>query len=159
MSYDAALPADLIDEIHGEGNHRPERRIMVQVSEAHIHCSEHTSLMRTIDNSIDWGTDSDVAKRTEFFQLGEMSLYDRVGGHEAMDVFLDRFSRKVLMDISVRQFFNDTNMVLQLQKQRDLLKLALGGVGSNHSYTADNLRQAHQHLLAKGMNDAHFDQL
>ena len=71
-------------EIQLEGNKRPDRWIMIDVEEAYIHCSKHMPLLKKQDKRFDWGTDSVAAKGGDFFQLEELSLYDRIGGEPAV---------------------------------------------------------------------------
>ena len=158
LDYGSDLPRDVIDEIHTEGNRRPERWVMVEVEEAYIHCSKHIPLMKKLDKKIDWGTDSAVAKRSDFFDLENISLYDRIGGDAALDVVLDRFYRKILMDDSIRHFFDDINMTAQLDKQKNFLKMLFGGF-PKEQYSVTDLRASHQRLVANGLNDKHFDRV
>ena len=159
LNYEGALSTDIIEEIQKEGNRKPERWIMVEVEEAYIQCSKHIPLLKKQDKTIDWGTDSEIAKRSDFFQLSELSLYDRIGGDAAIDIVLDRFYRKILMDNSIRHFFDDINMSAQLEKQKIFLKMAFGGLGKEHPFKGDNLRESHRRLVAKGLNDSHFDRV
>lgn len=153
------LPDDILDEIHLEGKHRPERWVMVEVEEAYIQCSKHIPLVKKQEKIIDWGTDNEIAKRSDFFELSGLSLYERIGGNEAIEVAVDRFYRKILMDNSIKHFFDDINMCEQLRKQQNFLKMAFGGFDQNNSFTDDQLRSGHQRLVVQGMNDKHFDRV
>lgn len=82
------------------------------------------------------------------------SLYQRIGGHAAMDVAVDVFYRKVLGDPCIRYFFEDVDMDLQRVKQKRFLSMVCGGPDK---YTGKQMREAHVHLLALGLNDEHFD--
>ena len=159
IQHEQNMPNDIIAEIQREGNKKPERWVMVEVEEAYIQCSKHIPLLKKQQKNIDWGTDSDVAKRTDFFGLSELSLYERIGGDAAIEVVLDRFYRKVLMDKNIKHFFDDTNMSEQLKKKQNFLKMAFGGFGQDHPFSDDRLRSSHQRLVAKGLNDGHFDRL
>jgi len=68
------------------------------------------------------------------------SLYERLGGAEAVD--------------RVSPFFDSTDMEAQKRKQRSFLIFAFGGP---NNYDGKNMRDAHAHLLAKGLNDSHVD--
>ena len=82
------------------------------------------------------------------------SLYERIGGHAAMNVAVDVFYRKVLEDQCIRYFFEDVDLDLQRVKQKRFLSMVCGGP---HKYTGKQMREAHAHLLALGLNDEHFD--
>ena len=82
------------------------------------------------------------------------SLYERIGGHAAMNVAVDVFYRKVLDDQCIRYFFEDVDLDLQRVKQKRFLSMVCGGP---HKYTGKQMREAHAHLLALGLNDEHFD--
>lgn len=82
------------------------------------------------------------------------SLYERIGGHAAMNVAVDVFYRKVLDDLCIRYFFEDVDLDLQRVKQKRFLSMVCGGP---HKYTGKQMREAHAHLLALGLNDEHFD--
>lgn len=82
------------------------------------------------------------------------TLYQRVGGKAAMDIAVDVFYRKVLADSCIRYFFEDVDMDLQRAKQKRFLSMVCGGP---HKYTGLQMREAHAHLMALGLNDEHFD--
>ncbi|OQK16163.1 hypothetical protein AU255_13745 [Methyloprofundus sedimenti] len=156
LDYGSELPRDVIDEIHIEGKRRPERWIMVEVEEAYIHCSKRIPLMKKLDKKIDWGTDSAIAKRSDFFDLENISLYDRIGGDAAIDVVLDKFYRKILMNDRIKHFFDDINITVQLGEQKNFLKMVFGGFPEGQYSTAE-LWASYQRLVANGLNDKHFD--
>ena len=159
IKHQKNLPDDILAEIQREGKHRPERWVMVEVEEAYIQCSKHIPLLKKQEKIIEWGTDNEIVKRSDFFELSGLSLYERIGGDEAIEVVLDRFYRKILMDNSIKHFFDDINMSEQLRKQQNFLKMAFGGFGQNHPFTDDNLRSGHQRLVVQGLNDKHFDRV
>ena len=82
------------------------------------------------------------------------SLFDRIGGEAAVDAAVDLFYRKVLADDRINKWFEGTDMVRQHAKQKAFLTMALGGP---NSYTGMDMREGHAHLVAKGLNDSHFD--
>lgn len=131
---------------------------MVEVEEAYIHCSKHIPLLKKQDKKIDWGTDNAIVKRSDYFQLDDLSLYDRIGGDAALNVVVDRFYRKILMDQDVRHFFDDIDMPTQLQKQKNFLKMAFGGCPAEE-YTGKDLREVHERMVKNGLNDVHFDKV
>ena len=85
---------------------------------------------------------------------GEKSLFDRIGGDAAVNAAVDIFYRKVLADDRISSFFEGVDMDKQAAKQKAFLTMAFGGP---HSYTGEDMRKGHAHLVAKGLNDSHFD--
>ena len=83
-----------------------------------------------------------------------MSLYSEIGGEAAMNAAVDLFYRKVLADKRINQFFQGVDMAKQAAKQKAFLTMALGGP---NNYTGEDMRKGHAHLVAKGLNDSHFD--
>jgi methyl-accepting chemotaxis protein len=82
------------------------------------------------------------------------SLFERLGGEPAVDAAVDLFYRKVLVDDSIASYFESTDMDTQRSKQKAFLTMAFGGP---NSYTDQDLRMAHAHLVDDGLNDTHFD--
>jgi hemoglobin len=83
-----------------------------------------------------------------------MSLYDEIGGEPAVNAAVDIFYRKVLQDNRIKHFFDDVDMARQAAKQKAFLTMAFGGP---NNYTGEDMRKGHAHLVAKGLNDSHFD--
>lgn len=82
------------------------------------------------------------------------SLYDKIGGEAAVNAAVDIFYRKVLADDRISRFFDGVDMDRQAAKQKAFLTMAFGG--PNH-YTGEDMRRGHAHLVAKGLDDSHFD--
>ena len=82
------------------------------------------------------------------------TLYDQLGGEAAVNAAVDIFYRKVLADDRISRFFDDVDMEHQAAKQKAFLTMALGGP---NSYTGKDMREGHAHMVAKGLNDSHFD--
>ncbi len=82
------------------------------------------------------------------------SLYDRIGGDAAVNAAVDLFYRKVLADDRINHFFDGIDMAKQHAKQKAFLTMALGGP---NNYTGEDMRKGHAHLVARGLNDSHFD--
>ncbi|MBT3787390.1 MAG: hypothetical protein HN725_15025 [Alphaproteobacteria bacterium] len=82
------------------------------------------------------------------------SLFERLGGEPAVDAAVDLFYRKVLADPSISRYFESSDMDAQRSKQKAFLTMAFGGP---NSYTGQDLRVAHAHLVDDGLNDFHFD--
>ncbi len=85
---------------------------------------------------------------------GEQSLYDQLGGAPAIDAAVKRFYEKVLADSRVNGFFKGVDMNRQIAMQTAFLTFAFGGP---NNYNGRNLKAAHAHLVARGLNDSHFD--
>jgi hemoglobin len=82
------------------------------------------------------------------------SIYQQLGGEAAVNAAVDIFYRKVLKDDRIKHFFDNTDMVKQAAKQKAFLTMAFGGP---HKYTGADMRRGHAHLVARGLNDSHFD--
>lgn len=82
------------------------------------------------------------------------SLYEKLGGEAAVNAAVDIFYKHVLADPRVNYWFDGIDMAKQAHKQKAFLTMAFGGP---HSYTGRDMRIAHAHLVAKGLNDSHFD--
>jgi len=82
------------------------------------------------------------------------TLFNRLGGEGAVDAAVDIFYRKVLSDDRISDFFEDVDMDRQAAKQKAFLTMAFGGP---NQYSGMDMRRGHAHLVAKGLNDAHFD--
>jgi hemoglobin len=81
----------------------------------------------------------------------EQSLYEKVGGEEAISKVVDYFySELVLKDETVNQFFQHTDMEKQRGHQTKFISFALGGP---KQYTGKSMAKAHE-----GMNlqEEHF---
>ena len=82
------------------------------------------------------------------------SLFDRIGGDAAVNAAVDIFYRKVLADDRISEFFEGVDMDKQAAKQKAFLTMAFGGP---NNYTGEDMRKGHAHLVARGLNDSHFD--
>ena len=82
------------------------------------------------------------------------SLYEQLGGEAAVDAAVDRFYRKVLADDRISEFFEGVDMERQAAKQKAFLTMVFGGPSN---YTGQDMRRGHAHLVARGLNDSHFD--
>lgn len=82
------------------------------------------------------------------------SLYEQIGGEPAVDAATKLFYKKVLVDDRIKHFFDDLDMVEQIEKQKLFLTMAFGGP---NIYSGKNMRAAHSHLLSRGLDDEHVD--
>ena len=81
-------------------------------------------------------------------------IYDDLGGAAAVERAVDIFYRKMLLDDRVAAYFESVDMDGQRAKQKAFLTMVLGG--PNH-YGGKDMRQAHAHLVARGLTDVHVD--
>jgi len=82
------------------------------------------------------------------------SLYEQLGGEVAVNAAVDIFYRHVLSDDRVNYWFDGIDMDKQAAKQKAFMTMAFGGP---HGYTGKNMRDAHAAMVARGLNDTHFD--
>ena len=82
------------------------------------------------------------------------SVYEQIGGAAAVDAAVDIFYRKVLKDRRISGFFDTVDMDGQRNKQKAFLTMAFGGP---NQYTGKDMRAAHAHLVARGLDDSHFN--
>jgi hemoglobin len=82
------------------------------------------------------------------------TIFDKIGGEAAVDAAVDIFYRKVLTDDTINDFFDTVDMDAQHAKQKAFLTMVFGGP---NNYSGRDLREGHAHLVAKGLNDDHFN--
>lgn len=82
------------------------------------------------------------------------SLYERLGGQNAVNAAVDIFYRKMLTDDRVSHFFDDVDMDKQIIKQKGFLTMVFGG---SNNYQGKDMREGHRHLIKRGLNDSHVD--
>ena len=79
------------------------------------------------------------------------TLFQKLGGKEAVNAAVDIFYNKVLADDRVKGFFTGVDMKQQIAKQKMFLTYAFGGMPN---YSGKSMREAHKHLK---LNDEHFN--
>ena len=83
------------------------------------------------------------------------SLYERIGGENALDSLVEMFYKKVLDNDHVKGFFDGVDMNKQKLKQKQFLSSALG---ASTTYTGRSLDIAHRKLVEnQGLKNEHFD--
>ncbi len=82
------------------------------------------------------------------------TLFDRIGGANAVKAAVDIFYAKVLADTRIAHFFQGVDMVGQASKQRAFLIMAFGGP---NTYTGADMHRGHAKLVERGLDDSHFD--
>jgi hemoglobin len=78
------------------------------------------------------------------------SIYDRIGGREALEVVVEDFYVRVLADDHLSGFFTGTNMTRLKGKQVEFFAAALGGP---EPYIGASMKQVHQ---GRGITMHHF---
>lgn len=73
----------------------------------------------------------------------EQTLYERIGGEEAITGLIDSFYDKVLADPELAHYFEHTPMEKQRRMQREFFSMAAGGP---IKYTGRTMSEAHRHL-------------
>lgn len=81
------------------------------------------------------------------------SIYDRIGGQEAIAAVVDDFYERVLADTDLRAFFAGANMNKLKGRQVEFFAGALGGPDA---YDGPSMREAHR---GRGIGQAHFDRV
>jgi hemoglobin len=82
------------------------------------------------------------------------TLYELIGGRQAIHEAVESFYRRVLADPSLRPFFDQTDVPHQVALQSMFISMLLGG---RVVYTGKGLPTAHAGARQKGLNDSHFD--
>ncbi|MBD2725784.1 group 1 truncated hemoglobin [Nostoc sp. FACHB-892] len=83
------------------------------------------------------------------------TLFEKLGGADAIDLAVDKFYERVLQDNRIKHYFADADMVKQREHQKAFLTYAFGGTDK---YDGRYMRQAHKDLVEKqGLNSEHFD--
>lgn len=79
------------------------------------------------------------------------TIFDRIGGYEALEAVVADFYTRVLADTALAGFFTGTNMSRLRGKQVEFFAAALGGPDP---YTGAPMKQVHQ---GRGITRHHFD--
>lgn len=83
------------------------------------------------------------------------TLYEKLGGAEAVDLAVEKFYEKVLADERVQRFFAHTDMQQQKRHQKAFMTYAFGGA---EHWNGRPMRDAHRQLVTEmGLTDSHFD--
>jgi hemoglobin len=85
-----------------------------------------------------------------------MSLFERLGGEAAIEAAVVGFYERVMSDETLAPFFDGLDMGAQIKKQIAFMTMAFAGP---NRYTGRDLRTAHAKLVARGLNDSHFDSI
>lgn len=83
--------------------------------------------------------------------MSTTSLYEQLGGEEAIEKVVDEFYNRVLADDTVNHFFAHTDMKKQRRHQTAFISYALG---ASNKYTGRSMEKAHEGL---NLQPEHFD--
>ena len=83
------------------------------------------------------------------------SLYERLGGAEAMTAAAQTLYKNVMVDDRINRFFQNIDLDHQTRKMAEFMTFAFGGAPQ---WSGRTLRDAHARLVKEeGLNDTHFD--
>jgi hemoglobin len=82
------------------------------------------------------------------------SLYERIGGEDAVSSAVGIMYGKLVADPALAPFFAGIDIDRLIKKQIAFMTMAFGGP---HDYTGRDLRLAHAPLVARGLGDPQFD--
>jgi hemoglobin len=83
------------------------------------------------------------------------TLFEKLGGSEAVNLAVDKFYERVLQDDRIKHFFANVDMVKQKAHQQAFLTYAFGGTDE---YSGLSMREAHRELVERmGLNESHFN--
>ena|SRR5688500_7653067 len=82
------------------------------------------------------------------------SLFEKLGGMQAVDVAVNVFYAHVINDERINHFFRWVDMENQSYKMKTFLAYALG---APINFSGKSLKESHSHLVKAGLNDEHFD--
>src|SRR5690349_12862858 len=86
-------------------------------------------------------------------RVAKETLYERVGGEQALVAALDRFYEHVLADAELKGFFASADMERLKAQQLDFLGQAMGGPAR---YRGPDMRVAHRQMAVA---QRHFDRV
>ncbi|WP_099288408.1 group I truncated hemoglobin [Mycobacterium persicum] len=87
---------------------------------------------------------------SRFRKRAPITIYDQIGGYQAIEVVVEDFYARVLADVQLAGFFTGTNMSRLKGKQTEFFAAALGGP---EPYTGAPMKQVHQ---GRGISMHHF---
>lgn len=87
---------------------------------------------------------------SRFRKRTPITIYDQIGGYQAIEVVVEDFYARVLADDQLAGFFTGTNMSRLKGKQTEFFAAALGGP---EPYTGAPMKQVHQ---GRGITMHHF---
>jgi hemoglobin len=82
------------------------------------------------------------------------SLFERIGGHNAVMATVNKMYDKILSDDELAPFFENSDVATLRKSQAAFVTFAFGGM---EVYSGSTLRKAHEKSVHRGLNDHHFD--
>jgi len=82
------------------------------------------------------------------------SLYDLIGGRQAVHAVVESFYHKVLADPALQHFFDGMDVPHQIGVQSMFISMLLGG---RVVYSGKDMGAAHAAARERGLDDSHFD--
>lgn len=82
------------------------------------------------------------------------TLFERVGGAIIIEAAVIGLYKRIMDDPLLHPFFDSSDVIGVMKKQRDFLTFALGGP---NIYTGQDLKRVHGSSVSKGLNGHHFD--
>lgn len=86
--------------------------------------------------------------------MTEDSLYEQIGGKNAVELAAIKLYYHILEDDRINSFFKDIDIKKQSTKMTAFLTYIFGGPSL---YTGRNMRNAHKDVVERGLNDSHVD--
>lgn len=88
-------------------------------------------------------------------EAAEQTLFEWLGGREAVNAAVDLFYEKVMADDRINHFFENVDMKRQAAHQKAFMTYAFGGAPN---YEGRSMREAHKKLVEEqGLNESHFN--
>jgi methyl-accepting chemotaxis protein len=86
--------------------------------------------------------------------MNNNTLFERIGGMEAVKAAVDIFYDKIINDANISHFFTGVDLAVQKNKQMAFLAYAFG---APMAYTGKDMNTAHAKLVENGLNESHFN--
>lgn len=86
--------------------------------------------------------------------IAQPSLYERLGGRDAVVQVVARLYERILGDDLLIPYFESINVERLRLSQTAFVTMAFGGP---HDYDGPTMRKAHARLVERGLTDIHFD--
>ena len=84
----------------------------------------------------------------------DQSLYEQLGGKKTVEKAATFLYVNILRDDRIKDFFKDVDIEKQKRKMSAFLTYIFGGPSL---YLGKDMRRAHEHAVANGLNDEHVD--
>jgi len=103
------------------------------------------------DSSTLGNSDNDFLPELTPIKEKNLTIYEKLGGKDAITAAVDLFYGKILEDPIVMEIFKNTNMNFQRMHQKNFLTYPTGGP---NIYNGKSMREAHKNL---NLTDTHFN--